>query len=207
MIGGGTIYGVALNDTVENAMRSEAFNQPPYRRPPQSPVVYIKPRTCLSSGRALIGSDVQQVVAASTVALLFSRDVTSIVAGEAMRYVGAMSLALDLAVPTDSYHRPPVRARGRDGYLPLGDFVSTDLPNEIETWVDDELVHRWSLDRLIRSVPVLIADLSSFMTLRSGDILLVGIPGDAPRVAPGRSVCVRAGGMPRLDVLLEQVPG
>ena len=47
----GTVYGVALNDPADIAALGEAVHQPPYKTPPQAPVLYLKPRnTWAASG-------------------------------------------------------------------------------------------------------------------------------------------------------------
>lgn len=195
----GTIYGVILNDADERTALAASFGAAPYGKMPVAPVVYIKPGQCVSQGVVRVPADVDAVEAAPTLALLFGRDATDVAADEAMAFVGATCLALDVCVPHASHYRPAVAQRCRDGFLPLGRFVSTGLPAAIATWIDGTPAHRWSLDRLVRPVPSLVADLSRFMTLRAGDMLLIGLPGDAPRVGPGRTVRVEADGLPPLE--------
>jgi 5-oxopent-3-ene-1,2,5-tricarboxylate decarboxylase/2-hydroxyhepta-2,4-diene-1,7-dioate isomerase len=48
----------------------------------------------------------------------------------------------------------------------------------------------------------LIVDVSAYMTLRAGDLLLVGLPGDAPTAGVGREITVRSEGLPDLATRL-----
>lgn len=200
----GTIYGVLLNDAQEREALSPHFNEKPYEAPPLAPVVYIKPQPCISQGIVRVPPGVDLVEAAPTIALLFARDAADVAAEHAMACVGAMCLALDVSIPQASYYRPAIAERCRDGFLPIGPFAWAGLPASIETSIDGTIAHRWSLDRLVRPVPDLVADLSRFMTLRAGDVLLVGLPGDAPRVGPGRRIRVEADGLPPLDASFER---
>ena len=200
----GAIYGVILNDDAERLQLAQAFNEKPYQAPPQTPVVYIKPRGCVSVGRAAVPmpADVTELEAAPTLALLFARDACGVDEGTAMSCVGAACLALDISIPGANYYRPAVAQRCCDGFLPLGAFAGPVGSADMVTTVDGAPVHRWSTDRLVRGIPLLIRDLAAFMTLRAGDLLLVGLPGDAPRVRAGQSVRVEAGGLPTLSTVV-----
>jgi 5-oxopent-3-ene-1,2,5-tricarboxylate decarboxylase / 2-hydroxyhepta-2,4-diene-1,7-dioate isomerase len=198
----GTAYGVVLNDQAEIARLGDGLSGDPYKAAPAAPVVYIKPRTCFAFGGApvLLTEDVPTVTVAATLGLIFARDVSAHCAN-GLAAVGGACLALDVSVPHSSYYRPAIAERCRDGFLPLGAPAEVP-PNlsslELVTHVDGVSVHRWSLDRLVRSIPELISDLARFMTLRAGDMLLIGLPGDAPTACVGSQVEVSATGMPTL---------
>lgn len=193
MINIGTAYGVVLNDQAEQEAYDSAFKNPPYAAPPKAPVVYIKPAACISFNDAPVRLPAGEAALklSPSIALLFGR--SSVDGG--LQAVAACALALDVSLPGGDYYRPDIARRCRDGFLPLGTFGEVTLPDEIVTYVDDVIVHRWPLSRLIRQPAALIADLSGFMTLRAGDLLLVGLPGDAPLVQAGQNVRVEARNM------------
>jgi 5-oxopent-3-ene-1,2,5-tricarboxylate decarboxylase/2-hydroxyhepta-2,4-diene-1,7-dioate isomerase len=58
---------------------------------------------------------------------------------------------------------------------------------------------RRSLRGLVRGIPRLIADVTEFLTLYPGDVLLGGIPVRNPSARPGDSVAVEIPGIGRLD--------
>jgi 5-oxopent-3-ene-1,2,5-tricarboxylate decarboxylase/2-hydroxyhepta-2,4-diene-1,7-dioate isomerase len=197
----GTVYGVILNDQDERARLAEAFAVPPYKAPPEAPVVYIKPRNCFARSGAEVFIGDEDVEVAATLGLLIGRDAVRTAAADALAHVAGVCLALDVTLPHDSYYRPAIPLRCRDGFLPLGDFAAfapSILTTEIVTAVDGKSVHRWAPARLVRDAATLIADLSAFMTLAAGDVLLIGLPYDAPRVRAGQSVTVTAGSLPAL---------
>jgi len=200
----GSVYGVVLNDGAERAALASAFEAAPYQRPPVAPVMYIKPRGCIAphGSTVVLAGDAATVEVAATIGLLFRHDANRVTASRALDTVGAACLALDVSVPHDSYYRPPVRHRARDGFLPLGAFGPFDetlFEREIVTFTDDREVHRWSCTRLASSAADLIAEISSFMTLRAGDLLLIGLPDDAPRIGAGTQVRATLDGLPPAD--------
>lgn len=202
----GSIYGVALNDSEQLARMAGAFEDAPYKGAPRAPVVYIKPRQCLSERGAStpLPVETERLETASTLALLFARDATRVSPDEVWDCVGATCLALDVSVPEASFYRPAIAQRCRDGFLPIGQWRSPHEPSEIVTLFDGREVHRWRLSRLARSIPALVAELSQFMTLKAGDVLLTGIPGDAPQAPIGVEVRVEAEGMAPLATRIER---
>lgn len=195
----GYIYGVVLNDKAELETIGDGLSKDPYKAPPNAPVVYIKPRMTASAGGAPVPVPVgeEELVLSPTIGLIFAR---SVARGESnpLSAVSAMCLAIDASLPETDYYRPAIRQRCRDGFLPLGNPVPFENPGDLEisTRVDGAVVHRWSLHRLRRSVETLVADLADFMTFEAGDMLLVGLPGDAPRVRINAEVRVEATGIP-----------
>lgn len=190
-----TVYGVVLNDQAERDALASAFTAPPYGKPPQAPVLYIKPRGTFAddSGRVPVPASAPALILSATLALVIGRD---------GRPVGGR-LALDVSEPHADYYRPAIRERCRDGFLPLG--KPGPLPAGAETIVtsiNGREAHRWSLDRLVRPPSALLADIGAFMTLGDGDLLLVGLPGDAPRAVVGDRVEVRCQGYPPLIAML-----
>lgn len=199
---GGSIYGVVLNDRAERDGLQAQFAQKPYEAPPQAPVVYMKARPCVAHGSARLPEG-QSVRAAATLALLFARDACRVDAANALACVGGVALALDLSLPQENYYRPAIAQSNRDGFLQLGAFVAPVWPDEIVTRIDGVEAHRWRLDRLVRPAADLVAALSGFMTLRAGDVLLVGLPGDAPMIGAGQAALVEAADLPSLAVRME----
>lgn len=203
----GTAYGVALNHKGEALRLASAFTEAPYKAPPVAPVVYIKPRNCFAVGGSPVPlpEDLPEVALSSTLALLFGRDACRVDADAALKAVDAACLAIDVSEPLDSYYRPAIRQLCRDGFLPLGRFGALPaLDGEIVTAIDGIEAQRWSLADLVRPVGQLISDLSAFMTLKAGDLLLVGTAGNPPRAAAGQRIEVTMAGMVPLTTRIEK---
>lgn len=62
----------------------------------------------------------------------------------------------------------------------------------IRTLVNDREIDRFALSSLVRGIPELLRDVSEFMTLGAGDVLLAGVKWQAPAAAPGDRVSVAA---------------
>lgn len=195
----GNIYGVVLNDSIERAQLASQFAEKPYSKPPVAPVVYMKPLASMVRGTVPVPA-ATGLVASTTLAVLIARDTYGIAAENFASCVGGIALALDLSLPAVSYYRPAIAQKNGDGRLAIGDFVAPTFPPALTLSADGAVIHEWSLDRLARPVDQLIADLSAFMSLRAGDVLLIGLPGDAPTICPGAQLLVEGEGLPSLDV-------
>jgi 2-keto-4-pentenoate hydratase/2-oxohepta-3-ene-1,7-dioic acid hydratase in catechol pathway/regulator of RNase E activity RraA len=89
-------------------------------------------------------------------------------------------------------------SKGQDGYTPIGPTVAAgevDPGNlTLRTRVNGELIQEDSSANLIFSFGMLVADLSRFITLEPGDVILTGTPANAALVEPGDEVEVELDG-------------
>jgi regulator of RNase E activity RraA len=93
-------------------------------------------------------------------------------------------------------------AKGQDGFTPLGPLgAAADLEPQnltLRTFVNGELVQHDSTANLIFGFGALVADLSRFVTLEPGDVILTGTPANSRPVQPGDVVEVELEGVGRL---------
>jgi 5-oxopent-3-ene-1,2,5-tricarboxylate decarboxylase/2-hydroxyhepta-2,4-diene-1,7-dioate isomerase len=205
----GTIYGVALNDRDQCASLAAAFEKPPHNKPPQRPVLYIKPRNCLigDAGEIPLPFEWPCVEAAPTLGLLIGSNACRVGRETALDHVAGVCLALDIGELDVGFYRPPVRQRCRDGFLRLGRMAAFDpgmLDGNLETRINGFPAHTWSPKRLLRDAASLIMEVTGFMTLAAGDLLLIGLPHDAPRLRDGDRIVVCAGGLPHLSAQMRR---
>ncbi|WP_394142361.1 fumarylacetoacetate hydrolase family protein [Burkholderia multivorans] len=199
----GTVYGALLNERAALAALGDAVHAAPYGRPPQAPVLYIKPaNTHASDGAAVVvPAGVEALEIGASVAVVFARRATRVPAARALDYVHGFTLASDVSVPHPDYYRPAVRFKCRDGFCPLGPAVvpAAALADvdaiALSVWIDGEVVARTSTATLIRPVRELIADISAFMSFDAGDVLLLGVAGGAPHARAGSTVEIAADGI------------
>ncbi|KVN91656.1 fumarylacetoacetate hydrolase family protein [Burkholderia ubonensis] len=199
----GTVYGALLNERAALDALGDAVRQPPYGRPPQAPILYIKPaNTHAADGAAVVvpaGVDALEIGA--SVAVVFARRATRVPADRALDYVHGFTLASDVSVPHPDYYRPAVRFKCRDGFCPLGPAIvppgALDDVDAIRLTVriDGNVAQSASTATLIRPVRQLIADVSAFMSFDAGDVLLLGVAGGAPRAKPGSRIEIAAHGI------------
>lgn len=200
----GSIYGVVLNDRDELSAFGDRLSAAPYNGAPSAPVVYIKPRMTVTRGGAPVPvpAGVPELTLSATIGVIFSRAASGRL-DDPLAHVGAACLAIDVSEPESDYYRPAIRQRCRDAFLPLGAPcpLNRSLGGlTVVTHINGVERHRWSLDRLARPLEALISDLAAFMTFESGDMLLVGLPGDAPRAGVGANIRVEAAGFAPLAV-------
>jgi 5-oxopent-3-ene-1,2,5-tricarboxylate decarboxylase/2-hydroxyhepta-2,4-diene-1,7-dioate isomerase len=72
----------------------------------------------------------------------------------------------------------------------------------IRVYINDELKQENSTNNLIRPVARLLVDVTEFMTLSPGDVLLVGVPEDAPLATIGDKVRIEIKGIGSLENVL-----
>jgi 5-oxopent-3-ene-1,2,5-tricarboxylate decarboxylase/2-hydroxyhepta-2,4-diene-1,7-dioate isomerase len=143
--------------------------------------------------------------AGGTLALVIGQKATRVKEEHALEYLAGYTLAIDVSVPEPSYYRPAVKQRCRDGFCPVGPRVVaiSGFPDpdaiEIRISVNGNLACTAKTSDLIRSVPQLLADVTEFMTLNPGDLLLVGEPFHSPLVSPGDTVRVEVAGIGALE--------
>jgi 5-oxopent-3-ene-1,2,5-tricarboxylate decarboxylase/2-hydroxyhepta-2,4-diene-1,7-dioate isomerase len=203
----GCVYGVALNFRGALAALGAALYEPPYKAPPRAPVMYIKPRNTWRPHLAPvpIPADVQAVEIGATLGVVMARDAARVPAERALAYVAGYTIINDITAPHESLFRPALRQKCRDGFCPIGPWIirRDDLPHfkslTIRAYVNGEQRMAGSTAELIRPVDQLIADVSDFMTLRAGDVLAIGVPGQPALARAGDRVAVEVEGLGRLE--------
>jgi 5-oxopent-3-ene-1,2,5-tricarboxylate decarboxylase / 2-hydroxyhepta-2,4-diene-1,7-dioate isomerase len=119
--------------------------------------------------------------------------------GRAPNQIAGYLAINDVSVPHSSYYRPAIRQRCRDGFCVIGSDITDRIPSEIRTWINGELRCRANIADLVRPIDRLIADITEFLTLQPGDIVLAGEPHDAPLAQAGDRVRVEMDGVPALE--------
>ncbi|WP_413791300.1 MULTISPECIES: fumarylacetoacetate hydrolase family protein [unclassified Pseudomonas] len=202
----GTLFGVALNYQGLLKQRLAEFEQPPYQKPPLKPVLFIKtPNT-----RNRHDADVvhpghgQTLQPGPALGVVMGKSASRVSAAEALSYVAGYTVVNEFSLPEDSYYRPAVKAKCRDGFCAIGpELVPTAQvadPNSlaITLYVNGQVRQQNSTANFVRNIPQLIAEISEFMTLHAGDVLITGTPEGRVDVLPGDRVEVDISGLGRL---------
>jgi 5-oxopent-3-ene-1,2,5-tricarboxylate decarboxylase/2-hydroxyhepta-2,4-diene-1,7-dioate isomerase len=203
----GTVLGVLMNHRPALAALGDAAHQPPYKAPPKAPVLYVKPRnTWVASGGVVpVPADAPALVFGASLAVVIGRAACRVSAADAPDHVAGWLLVGDVFVPHEVFYRPSLRWRVRDGFCPLGAAVMprAAVPDPdrltLTVAVDGHVVHEAGTGERVRDVATLIADVSAFMTLQPGDVLMTGVAHGAPLVRAGQVVHVSAPGLAPLD--------
>ncbi|ODU10700.1 MAG: 2-hydroxyhepta-2,4-diene-1,7-dioate isomerase [Rubrivivax sp. SCN 71-131] len=203
----GTVVGVLLNHRPALAALGDAVNAAPYKAAPKAPVLYVKPRnTQVGDGACVaVPAGVPELEVGAALGLVIGRSAYRVSAGDALAHVAGLVIVADLSVPHESFYRPSVRLKARDGFCPIGPRVwpLSAVPAldalAVRVAVDGRSVHETSTGERVRGAAKLLADVSGFMTLAPGDVLLTGVAAGAPRVAAGHAVSVAIEGLGALS--------
>jgi 5-oxopent-3-ene-1,2,5-tricarboxylate decarboxylase / 2-hydroxyhepta-2,4-diene-1,7-dioate isomerase len=202
-----TAYGTLLNHRAALVALGEAVHEPPYKAPPKAPVLYIKPRnTFAGHGDAVVvPAGVDELEIGTTLGIVIGREACRVGEAEALSCVAGYTVCNDVSVPHASFYRPSLRFKCRDGFLPIGPWVVAARhvadPDALAVRVDidGQRVQQTSTAGMQRPVARLIADLSAFMTLAAGDLLMLGVAAGAPRARAGQRVRIHIDGIGSLE--------
>jgi len=189
----GTVYGTLLNQRSEWLALGDAMSQPPHQAPPKAPVLYVKTaNTWSASGSSVaVPKQVAKVQLGVTLGLVMARDGFGLTAANALDHLAGLVLLCDLSIPHTSLLRPPVKYNCLDGFLGVGPFFAplsqTGDPSalELQLFINDAPQPSVGFADLVRAAATLLHDVNEFMTLRQGDVLMLGCMADKPLASAG----------------------
>lgn len=168
---------------------------------PKEPLIFLKPPTSMNApgGEIHLPPESQRVDYEGELAVVIGRRVHRVSADEALSCVLGYTCANDVTA-RDLQKRDGqwARAKGFDGFCPLGPWVETDVdPGDlkIETLVNGEVRQSARTSDMIFDVPTLVSFISHVMTLLPGDIVLTGTPSGVGELHSGDTVEVRIEGI------------
>lgn len=203
----GTVCGALLNYAGDLETLAPRMRSAPYLAPPRAPVLYLKPRnTWIGPGDAvLLPSSAAGVCAGATLGVVIGQPCVRVPERDAAEFVAGLCVINDLTLPHAEVFRPAIKERCRDGFCPIGPCVEVadrkglGAAHVMRTYIDGELRAEWSTRQCVRSIARLLADVTDFMTLHAGDILMIGTPRDMPLARAGERVAVEVDGIGRIE--------
>jgi 5-oxopent-3-ene-1,2,5-tricarboxylate decarboxylase / 2-hydroxyhepta-2,4-diene-1,7-dioate isomerase len=213
----GVVYGTLLNHAPALQALGEAANAAPYKAAPQAPILFVKPRNTLLAPESPVaappvnstGSDAWQV--GVSLGIVIGRPACRVAEDHANDFIAGYTMVGDFSVPHQSCYRPSVRFKARDGSCKLGPRVvpAAEVANadnlSISVQIGKDAPLLFSTSQMIRPVARLIADVSEFMTLSPGDVLMLGVAHGAPLVKAGQKVRTEIQGIGSLTTQVEAV--
>lgn len=176
-------------------------------RTPSVPSYFFKPPSSLGrdGGTVERPAGCELLCYEGEVAIVLSRRVRRETPEQARDAIGWVTAANDFGVYDFRWadRGSNVMAKGQDGFTPVGPALTpaaeVDLANlGIRTVVNGVVVQEDSTAGLIFPFGHLLADLSRFLTLEAGDVILTGTPANSRPVEPGDVVDVEVDGVGRL---------
>lgn len=174
----------------------------PYKTPPKTAVWFIKPRnTVIGDGEAIPHPQGETVQSGATVALIVGKTARKVAAEEAAHYIAGYALANDVSLPEESFYRPAIKAKCRDGFCPIGALSAVRNVDDLTiiTEINGREADSWNTGDLQRNAAQLLSALSEFATLNPGDAILIGTPHSRVTLRPGDRVRILADGFPALE--------
>ncbi len=171
---------------------------------PESPVVFMKPNTCLVEEGAVIefpehGSDLHYE---AELVVLVGKDGRPKAAGESHDFIAGLSLGLDMTMrdvqkELKSKGLPWELSKAFDQSAPVGRFIEYDEKTDLSDIrfscrINGELRQEGHTRLMIFSVPELIAALSKVWRLKKGDLIFTGTPAGIGSVKPGDVISLQS---------------
>jgi 5-oxopent-3-ene-1,2,5-tricarboxylate decarboxylase/2-hydroxyhepta-2,4-diene-1,7-dioate isomerase len=178
----GNIFGIALNYKCLYEKLQAQFNEKPYVNEPKKPVLFIKtPNTRNQSGNPVVKQKDDILQAGPALGIVIGKSTSRVSENDALAHVAGFVTVNELSLPEDSYYRPAIKAKCQDGFCVLGTPVAadavTDLNNlTLRVYVNGELKQEGNTANWIRTPAQIIEEISEYMPLNEGDIILTGTP-------------------------------
>lgn len=194
----GVVYSALLNHPQHLSVLGDALHQAPYKAPPKAPVLALRPRNTLSCDGAevMLPQGCPALHLSVCLGIVIKRPACRVPLDDALALVAGYTLCSDFNLPLGSHYRPAVKLMARDGFCVLGPQVVPAHqildPDDValQLQIDGQPVWRGDTAGHLRSVARLIVDVTEFMTLLPGDVLLLGSAPGVPPVLAGQRVAV-----------------
>ena len=172
------------------------------------PLVFLKSPGALIGHRGVTRrpKDVQFMHYECELAVVIGRTAKRVRAAQAMQHVAGYTVCNDYAIRDylENWYRPNLRVKNRDGGTVIGPWFvdAAEVPHphdlRLRTRVNGVVTQQGHTGNMVNDIPALIEYLSSFMTLRAGDVILTGTPEGVVNVNVGDEVACEIDGIGRL---------
>lgn len=203
----GTVLGPLLNDPAALAALGDAAHAAPYKAPPRAPVLYFKPRNTLAGAGSVVEvpAEAGEFEIGASLAMVIARSACRVRAADALSYVAGWTLVADLSLPHASFYRPAAPCKARDRSCLVGPCVVPraalldPATATLQVSIDGRLEHELHCHAMQRPAARLLEDITEFMTLQRGDLLMLGVGAGAPRARAGQRFAVECAAVGRLE--------
>ena len=168
---------------------------------PTSPLLFFKPSTCLLADGAeiVLPRGYDRIDMEAELVVVIGRKAKGIAADGAWDVVGGYCLGNDVSCrDLQRSDKQWTRAKGFDGFGPLGPFVRLAPPGcqlpidsmRIRGYLDEKLVQDGAVADMIFDIPTLLEHITACMTLEPGDLIFTGTPSGVSPLQPGSRTAV-----------------
>jgi len=169
---------------------------------PDRPLLFLKPpNTVAAHGSTVrLPAGKQRIDWEAELAVVISKQCRNVPIEEAMDVVEGYTCLNDISNRDDQDREQNwVRGKAFDNAAPMGPVVATpeEVPDDarIELRVNGETKQHSTIDRFFFSVPELIAEITSYLTLEPGDVISTGTPAGVGPLSDGDHIEVEIEGI------------
>ena len=176
------IWGIGLNYTEHVAESARALDTS--NELPQKPVLFTKPPTAVIGPNEPILHDskmTQQLDWEVELAVIMASGGKHIAQADTMNHIFGYTVLIDVSARDNRRSGQWIFSKGQDSFAPMGPCIVTadelDAGN-LDLWLtkNGEEKQRSNTRFLLFTIPELIADISTGMTIEPGDIIATGTP-------------------------------
>lgn len=176
---------------------------------PTEPLLFIKPSSALiaNDGVIWLPPESQRVEHEGELAVVIARTMRRATVSEAQSFIAGYACANDVTA-RDLQRKDGqfTRGKGFDSFCAVGEMIATrPAPDaRVTLTVNGVQKQNGSLKDMVFSIDVLLAFISTIMTLEPGDIVLTGTPEGVGPLSAGDVVQVAIDGVPSLTNSVQQ---
>lgn len=172
---------------------------------PDRPLLFLKPPNTVAAPNSTVTLPANKHVDwEAELAVVIGQQCRNVAVEEAMDVVEGYTCLNDLSNRDDQDREQNwVRGKAFDSAAPMGPVVASpdEVPDDagIELQVDGETKQQSTIDQFFFSVPELIAEITSYLTLEPGDVISTGTPAGVGRLSDGDHVELEIEGIGTLE--------
>lgn len=200
ILGVGWNFREHIKEMAERRGQGQEVTAPPEEELPP-PLLFLKPPSSLIAHREAIvyPREARRVEYEGELAVVIARDTRRVTPEEAVRAVWGWTCANDVTERDfQAQDKQWWRAKGYDTFAVAGPFLETEAPKPeawIRTRVNGELRQEGQVRDMIRDPYTIISLISQAMTLKRGDLIMLGTPPGVGELRPGDEVEVEIDGI------------
>lgn len=173
---------------------------------PERPLLFLKPPNTIAShdSTVVLPKDKERIDYEAELGVVIGEQCRNVPADRADEVIAGYTCVNDISNRDDQrIEQNWVRGKAFDNAAPIGPVVASPdhVPDDatIELRVNSELKQQSTIENLIFSIPELIAEITSLITLEPGDVIATGTPAGVGPLSDGDSVNVSIEGVGTLS--------
>ena len=172
----------------------------------EHPTYFMKPASAINAhrGELVRSSDCQLMNYEGEIAAVVSRPMRRVRPQDVWDHLAGFTCANDVGAHDfrDTDAGSMLRVKGQDGFCPLGPALVSGIDirsSTLRTYVNGRKVQEAPVSEMVWGIDDLLADLSRYLTLQPGDVVLTGTPWHSRPIFPDDRVEVEVDGIGRLS--------